>query len=239
MLFMYIEPLGTNGLYPDENNPTSGYLVSAGSKNFLLDIGSGVFAKLIMRIQPEKLDGIIISHYHFDHVSDIGVLSYYLQTRNAVLKVYAPDDGSEFQKLIEKSPYFEYIPISDNKPLIFGDLRIEFYKTNHPVPTYGVAMYCEGKKFSYTSDGNVCDNLYKMLRDCDLAIIDCGFLRKDWSDEKPLLSAEHVGLISEKCRIKKALISHFRPTISKGDLIYEAKSACDRVEPCLYQRYEL
>ncbi len=234
---MYVEPLGTNGLYPDENNPTSGYLLSAGDKKFLIDVGSGVFSKLKNIVKIEELDGVIVTHYHFDHVSDIGVLSYYLQTRNRKLKVYAPNDGSEFQNLIKNSPFFDFIPINESEPLVFDDLKIEFYKTNHPVLTYGVVVFYSGKKFTYTSDGNICDNLYKMLENSDLAVIDCGFLFADWSTYKPLLSAEHVGLIAKKCGVKRALISHFKPTISKEELITEAKSAYDKVEPCMYERY--
>lgn len=236
---MYVIPLGTNGLFPDGENATSGYLVCAGKRKFLVDIGSGVFLKLKEILPPESLDAVIITHYHYDHVSDIGVLSYYLQTKNAKLRVYAPKDDSFYQKLIETTPYLEYRPIFENDWMLYDDLRILFYKTNHPVTTFGLSFIYGDKKFTYTSDGNLCDNLYKMLDHSDLAIIDCGFLYKDWSEDKPLLSAYHVGLLSAELNVKTPLISHFKPTISKKDLIEEARSACDRVNPCLYKRYKV
>ena len=102
-----LQVLGTNGLYPTENSPTSGYLVNCNGLRYLVDIGCGIFNKVKEIMPPEDLDGIIVTHYHFDHVSDIGVLSYYLQTKNKRVTVYGPDDGSPYQKLISDSPYFD------------------------------------------------------------------------------------------------------------------------------------
>lgn len=230
-------PLGVNGLYPTELNPTSGYLVTFGKRNILIDIGSGVFNKLRRETPIEDLEAIIITHYHFDHASDIGVLSYYLQTKNAKLKVYAPCDQSPYQKLIENSPYLDYIPIEENNTLKIGDAEINFYKTRHPVLTFAVEINYEGKKFSYSSDGNLTKAFEKLFSSCDLAIIDCGLLKKDWTEEKPLLSAYHVGFLGKTYGIKKVLVSHFNPTIDKDEIIREAVSEYDGCAPAEYKRY--
>lgn len=235
----YVQPLGTNGLYPDATDPTSGYMLSFGNRKILIDIGSGVFNKLLLNFPPENLDAVIISHYHFDHVSDIGVLSYYLQTKNKRIKVYAPCDESPFQKLIENSPYLDYIPIDENYNLKIGDGTIKFYKTNHPILTFAVSVEFEGKKFSYSSDGNLSTAFESLLENCNLAIIDCGFLKKDWTENKPLLSAYHVGYLGEKYKVEKLLISHFNPTLSRADILNEAKSVYDKILPADNQRYDI
>lgn len=235
----YVQPLGTNGLYPDDGNPTSGYLLTFGKSKILIDIGSGVFNELLLNFPPENLDAVILSHYHFDHVSDIGVLSYYLQTKNERLKVYAPKDDSPFQKLIETSPYLDYIPINENYNPKIGDGTIKFYKTNHPILTFALSVEYEGKKFSYSSDGNLSDIFESLFKNCNLAIIDCGFLKKDWTESKPLLSAYHVGYLGKKYKIEKLLISHFNPTLSRNDLLNEAKSVYDKILPADYLRYDI
>ncbi len=229
-----LKVLGTNGLYPDDNNPTSGYLVSCNGLKYLVDIGSGVFNKVKNHLPPENLDGIIITHYHFDHVSDIGVLSYYLQTKNKRLKVYGPNDGSPYQKLIMGSPYFDFVPIDGG--IENEGVTIRFYKMNHSVLTYGVSFENGNKKFSYTSDGNLCDAHKDLLENSDLAVINCGCLKKDWNAQMPVLSAYHAGfLTNEYCR--NALLSHFNPALSRENLICEGKSQCPDLEPAEYKEY--
>lgn len=229
-----LKVLGTNGLFPDDNNPTSGYLLSCNDLNYLVDVGSGVFNKVTNLLPPENLDGVIITHYHFDHVSDIGVLSYYLQTKNKKLKVYGPDDGSYYQKLITGSPYFDFTPIDGC--IENGDLKICFYKMNHSVLTYGVTFESENKKFAYTSDSNLCEAHSLLLKNADLAVINCGCLQKDWNEQKPVLSAYHAGRLAKEYGIK-ALISHFNPALSREDIISEAKSQCPSLEPAEYTDY--
>ncbi len=229
-----LQVLGTNGLYPTENSPTSGYLVNCNGLRYLVDIGCGIFNKVKEIMPPEDLDGIIVTHYHFDHVSDIGVLSYYLQTKNKRVTVYGPDDGSPYQKLISDSPYFDFVPI--NCSIERENLKICFYKMNHSVLTYGVSFYCDNKKFSYSSDGNLCDSYCSLLTSCDLAVINCGLLNKDWNNSKPVLSACNVGDLAQKYGVK-ALISHFNPSISRSELIKEAQSRCESLQPAELKEY--
>lgn len=232
-------PIGTNGLFPTKNNPTSGYLVSFDDVNVLVDLGSGVFLKLLDVLPPEKLDAIIITHYHFDHVSDIGVLSYYLQTLDKSVKVYAPSDGSPYETLIKQSHYLDFYPINVNSSLCFGKLRIDFYPMRHPIATYAVSFTGDGKKFSYTSDGNLGGEYEKLLLSADLAIIDSGFLKDNWADNKPLISAYHVGLLAKTYHVKRVLISHFNPKYERETILNEAKEEFSAVEPAEYKKYYL
>ncbi|MGG5833061.1 MBL fold metallo-hydrolase, partial [Bacillus pumilus] len=42
----------------------------------LVDCGSGVLSKLQQYIDIEELDAVLLSHYHHDHIADIGPLQY-------------------------------------------------------------------------------------------------------------------------------------------------------------------
>ncbi len=232
-------PLGTNGLYPTDASPTSGYLVSYNDVNVLLDVGSGVFLKLKKIIKPESLSAVIITHYHFDHVSDIGVLSYYLQTVNKKLIVYAPKDGSSYEELIKSSPYFDFRPIDSLTTYNVDGLKINFYEMCHPIVTYSVSITAGDKKLSYSSDSNLNGDFEGLLSGCDLAIMDSGFLKKDWNEHKPLISARHVGLLGKKFKVSRVLISHFNPTYNREDIIKEAKEEFSAVEPAEFKQYYL
>lgn len=229
--------LGTNGLYPDKINPTTGYLVRTDKTSVLVDVGSGVFNNLSAIMPPENLDAVIITHYHFDHVSDIGVLSYYLQTKDADLTVYGPDADMTMRRLISDTPHLIFRPIEE-RILKIGDLSVNFYKMNHPVPTYGVSFICDEKKLAITSDTNYTDSFDDLLTGADLAVIHSGFLDKDWNEKKPLLSAKQVGLIGKKYGIK-ILLSHINPTIGRSGIYTEAKSVYDNCFLAEYKKYVL
>ncbi|PRS39145.1 hypothetical protein C6W19_10090, partial [Bacillus sp. RJGP41] len=42
----------------------------------VLDCGSGVLSQLQNHMKPEDLGAVVLSHYHPDHVADIGVLQH-------------------------------------------------------------------------------------------------------------------------------------------------------------------
>ena len=76
---MKLTVLGYYGGYPFQNKGTSGYLIQSDGFNLLLDCGSGVLMSLENQIDPLKLNAVVLSHYHADHIADVGVLQYYWQ----------------------------------------------------------------------------------------------------------------------------------------------------------------
>ncbi len=216
-------PLGVNGLYSDLNSPSSGYLLSFDDKKLLVDVGSGVFPKLLEKIKPENLEGIIISHFHFDHVSDLGVLSYYLQSKNARLKVYCPKDGSNLYNAFYQSPYLDFIEIKEGQNLLLNGLSVDFYKMNHPVYTLGASFSYKGRKLVYTADTNQCDSLDLMSRDANLILADSAFLHSEWSKDRPHLSAMLCALLG-KTNKSKVLLTHINPKGDKAKYLSEALS---------------
>ena len=64
---MELTVLGCGGPYPGENAPCSGYLLESGGRYLLMDCGSGVAAALLKTISLDQLDGIVLTHLHWDH----------------------------------------------------------------------------------------------------------------------------------------------------------------------------
>lgn len=73
---MKVTVIGYWGGFPAANEATSGYLFEHEGFRMLVDCGSGVLAKLQNYVSVEKLDAVVVSHYHHDHVADIGPLQY-------------------------------------------------------------------------------------------------------------------------------------------------------------------
>src|SRR5690625_7749578 len=68
--------IGYWGGYPAENGATSAYMIKKDGFNLVIDMGSGALSKLQKYINVEQIDAVLLSHYHHDHVADIGVLQY-------------------------------------------------------------------------------------------------------------------------------------------------------------------
>jgi ribonuclease BN (tRNA processing enzyme) len=78
---MKLTVLGNNGPFPSAGGACSGYLITEGDKNILIDCGNGVLANLQRFIPIEELDAIILTHLHSDHMSDMMILRYALQIK--------------------------------------------------------------------------------------------------------------------------------------------------------------
>ena len=100
---MRLDILGSSGTYPAPDRPASGYLVSHESTHVLCDVGFGVFAELLRRIPPDRLDAVVLSHRHPDHCADFFALHHalaYGESSEGRLPVYAApgvaDRSAEF-----------------------------------------------------------------------------------------------------------------------------------------------
>ena len=89
---MKLTILGCNGPYPGAGGACSGYLLSEDDTHVLIDCGAGVIANLVRHIPWEALDAVVLSHLHYDHMSDLLPMQYALQfhPRETPLPVYAP-----------------------------------------------------------------------------------------------------------------------------------------------------
>jgi ribonuclease Z len=67
--------LGTGSPMPDAIRAGPSTLVIAGEKHFVVDTGPGSAANLaVSGISPAKVDAVFLTHYHSDHIGDLGEL---------------------------------------------------------------------------------------------------------------------------------------------------------------------
>jgi ribonuclease BN (tRNA processing enzyme) len=100
-----ITVLGCLGAYPYKGEGTTGYLVESDGFHLLLDAGSTTLVQLEKILDPLDLDAVILTHYHHDHIADLGVLQYYWQLypeneERQVLPIYGHgEDRVHFESL--------------------------------------------------------------------------------------------------------------------------------------------
>lgn len=227
---MEITILGNNGPYPDAGGACSGYLLQEGETRILLDCGSGVLSNLFRHTGFEKLDAIVLTHLHSDHISDMHVLRYAVQVAQnrghftgAVTVLASPEPAAQYA-LLDTPQYFRLQPLVDAMMLEIGGIRLTFKAMPHAVPSFAVKAEAGGRTFLYGSDIAPNGELVDFMTGTHLALLHAGFLTRDVHPGARFhLSAAECGEAAMKSGIEKLLISHRTPGYSEAEMVEEAR----------------
>lgn len=225
---MKLTILGMNGPFPASGGATSGYLLTAQNAAIAIDMGTGTLAQLTARIAPESLSALLLSHWHYDHCSDVLPLIFRLEAcAQKPLHIYAPVDENSFVRkavqacarivLHDVAPQTEFgIPNSE--------FRIAAFPARHPVPALMYRITDGSRTLCYTGDTNTVDGLVEFAQDADLLLADGLFPTAAWAEGKPHLSAAHAAQLAKDAGAKKLVITHLNPAIDPETLLKEARA---------------
>jgi phosphoribosyl 1,2-cyclic phosphodiesterase len=149
-------------------------IIDAGEAKLMVD--AGLSAKKLEQLMetrefdPRKLDGILVTHEHNDHIKGLSVLA-----RKYELPVYA---NEKTWRAMEK----HVADIPDNKRHIvetggtfsFGGLRVESFPISHDAADpVGYCFVHGGLKLSFATDlGYVSEKVMEKIRDSDVLILE-------------------------------------------------------------------
>ncbi|MBE5774158.1 MAG: MBL fold metallo-hydrolase [Clostridiales bacterium] len=220
---MKLTVLGNNGPYPCKGGACSGYLLTSDSGDtcILIDCGTGVLARLQEAVSLGDIDAVVLSHLHFDHMSDMLPMQYALQfnPREKALPVIAPATPEPVRALLQ-CPHYDLWPTEDTT---IGEMRISFSPARHPVETYAVCVSCDGAKFVFTGDSNQDLLMELFCEGADLLLADAGLSKADHRFTSPHYSAEMCGQLAKNAHVRKLVLTHFNPKYDKNDLLAEAQ----------------
>ena len=227
---MKLKILGNNGPFPAPGGACSGYLLSSdsGKTHILFDCGPGVLSRLMETMSPADLDAVILTHLHFDHMSDVLPMQYALQfnPRQRPLPVYAPTTPEPVRALLE-CPYYD---LWEPEDATVGEMRISFTPARHPVETYAVAVACDGARFVFTGDSNQDALVELFCEGASLLLADCGLSKDDHRFTSPHYSAELCGALAKSARAKRLLLTHLNPKYDPSLLLAEAREVYPAAE---------
>ncbi len=227
---MKLTIIGCWGGYPKQNAASSGYLLEHEDFKLLIDCGSGVLSKLQNIIQPEKLDAVLLSHYHPDHIADIGVLQHARLIQGLLGKKFSslPLFGHgfnqhEFAKLTYKN-ITEGVAYNPAVKLFVGPFQVSFLKTNHPVPCYAMRFEVDGKVIVYTADSSFKEDFIEFSRNADVLLCECNFYGHQDGKSAGHMNSVDAGQFAQKAAVKQLILTHLPHYGNLAELLTEASN---------------
>lgn len=237
---MKLTALGVWGGYPTRDAGTTSYLLqSEEGFNLLLDAGSRAVTELEHELSPNDLDAIILSHYHEDHIADLGALRQYRQLQTVkpqILPIYGHQENEyEFSKLSLEN-VSEGIAYDVENGTSVGPFDIQFLKTVHPVICYAMRIVerATGQVLIYTGDTGYFAELVDFSKDADILLADVYFF-KDKVKMPNHLSSVEAGEIAAQANVKKLILTHLPQVGDLQVLREEAQEAAGNIPVDLAQ----
>lgn len=224
--------LGWQSPHPGPFGATPGYLVQTASGNLLIDCGSGVLSRLLARVSLADVTAVILSHYHADHVSDLGVLQYAAMMavqrgeRATPITVYAPrQPEADFARAAYKT-YVQAVPIDEDAPLHLAGVTVRFHRTAHPVPCYAVRLDDGERALAYTADTGPDTDWGAFLHDVDLLVAEATYRTADApAGARGHLTAAEAGALARRYGARRLLLTHLYPGYDADVLVREAQES--------------
>jgi ribonuclease BN (tRNA processing enzyme) len=228
--------IGTSAAFAAKDESCASYLITAGQKNYVIDIGSGSFGVLQRYIHYKDIDCIFLSHLHADHCSDIYTLRYaiYVAQRDGLmgkaLPIYMPKSPKRTFNFIREAIKNEFAieEITEGLTINLNNLKVSFLRGEHPVQCYAMKFDYNGNIVVYTADTKYFDDLILFSWHADLLIAEATLQDKDRSmEEMGHMTARSAAMLARDADVKKLVLTHIWPEYDRRETYHEAKSCYD------------
>ena len=223
----FIKFLGTAGarfVVMKQLRASGGVWLSDGKTNLYIDPGPGALVRCLSskpKLEPSKLDGILLTHKHLDHSGDVNVMIEAM-TEGGFKKrgiLFAPQDAIEEDPVVLKyvMGYVEKKEIlKENSEYRIGDIQFSTAKRHlHRVETYGLNFRVCDHTVSFITDTKYFPELPNLYRG-EILIIHVVRLKPIGDEPIDHLSIEDVKMILKKSRPKLTILTHFGMTMIKA-----------------------
>lgn len=221
--------IGYWGGYPGVKEATSGYLLEHEGFRLLVDCGSGVLAQLQAFVAVKDLDAVIVSHYHHDHVADIGPLQFarlvesYTYEMLPELPIYGHTlDPQGFSRLSHEN-FTKGYAYSVAEGLNIGPFSIAFMETKHPVPCFAMRLTAGGHSIVYTADSSYLPEFVHFAQGADLLVSECNFYSDQDGAKAGHMNSHDAAKIAREAGVGELLLTHLPHFGDHQNLVKQAR----------------
>lgn len=235
---MRVRVLGRSGGYPRPGEACSGYLVEAAGRRLLVDLGHGVLSRLLLHVDPYRLDVVVLSHLHPDHVADVPALRVALRWGRKPpswpgrLPVLAPVAAPEYFAHVvgeQALDELDFYALSESEPVDLDGVQLRFRRTRHPVETYAVRLEAHGSVLVYTADTSLSEGVAELSRGADVLLAEATLSEAyaDRAEAAGHMTGSQAGKLAREAGVRRLLLTHFFPTSDPQEPVAAAQAAFD------------
>ncbi|GAB4345379.1 MAG: MBL fold metallo-hydrolase [Candidatus Abyssubacteria bacterium] len=235
---MRVTVVGSGCGIPSPRRASPCIAVSVGEELFAFDLGPGALhAMAAARLPWNRLDRVFVTHFHTDHIGDIGPLLFALNipdvNRTDPLALCGPPG---LKKLYDNLviAYGDWLPpkryelvIEEmfGEPLEGATWRVETARAEHSQPAYAYRFEADGASVVYSGDTDYSDSIISLAVECDLLILECSYPNE--FDIAGHLNPRKAGEMALNSGCRKLALAHIYPVSDEYDLVTECKQTFD------------
>ena len=225
---MIITIFGSGTCIPNARRASPGFAIELRGSNLLVDPSSGSLHRMAKYgLDPGKTSHVLFSHYHPDHTGDLVPLLFASRIPEyfpighltligpAGLKSFYDALRQVYGKWVEPEP--TQFDIREIAPGIheFGDWNVEALPVEHTDNSLGFRFQDSTQRtFTYSGDTDYCANLVELLRDADVALVECSHPHKVPGH----LTPELAGQAAREAGVQRLILTHLYPSCEGLDL---------------------
>ena len=216
--------LGYSGSIQTEDSTNTSLVIQSENTCLLVDCsGSPCQALLAHSINPDELDGVVLTHAHVDHLYALPSLLHNLWMRRRKKKLVLLGSTATLERAralcgvfhLDQKQSLNDILIWIDRPCRIGDIEIEAFEVFHRplVPTQGYVFYDGNIKISYFPDSAAREPYPECARGSTLVIHEVGGLeaQREFLREEGHSSALDAARLAMALEAKELLLVHLPP----------------------------
>ncbi len=232
---MQLQIIGHTAPFPAPGLACPGYLVTEGETRILIDGGCGVLERLLTVCACEELTAVLLSHFHFDHCSDLFVLRYALDAsrrrglRTEALPIFSPSEPPELAGLLTYREATRHVAAIPGETLCLGAIRVRFLAAEHTLPVLGMVLEGTTGTLAYSADCRWGDGVVATARGADLFLCEATFQdgEEDAAGATGHLTARQAAMAAGRAGAGRLLLTHIPAAADRQVSLEQAHADVD------------
>lgn len=225
---MRLTVLGSGTAIPEADRFPAGYLLEAGAITAMVDCGPGTLRRLAQAgVGLERLDAVLLTHYHTDHCADLAALLFALHSPHYAgrkpLRVFG---APGLRRLVETltgvwpwlSPRGYELELHEVLPGSFplGDCTVHAVPIRHTAQSLGYRVEHDGRAIAFSGDADECDELVELAR--GVGVFVCDAATPDGEKLDGHLTPGLAAGYAQRADVRLLVLTHFYPACRGRDL---------------------
>ena len=222
--------LGSSGMYATVERAASGYLLDVDGTKLWIDAGAGSWRNLLAEIEYEDIAGILLSHCHPDHVTDVfqayHARRYGQPEAMRSIPLWAPAETLErvLGFLPDMVEAFDLRTIKAGQTIDIAGASFTFIDMAHPPETVGMRIEQNGTVFAYSADSGDAADFEALASGAAVFLCEATLQEVDepWEGH---LSGAQAARLGAAAGVGKMVLTHLPPGRDHEVTLSEARGA--------------